>query len=99
MYFRWYCIDCRAKPFEVSRHPDIIHIFGKLVCRPFLFPIKCGKAEYFDVVISLFRKGMSDNTLQGAKMQSSAVNLEWRPGKIKVISKNISAGTTIISAV
>ena len=45
MYIGWYCIDCRAKPFEVSRHLGIIDTFSKLVCRPFLFSIKCRKVE------------------------------------------------------
>ena len=48
MYIGRYCIDCRAKLFEVCRHPDIIDTFGKLVCRPFLFPIKSGKAEFIN---------------------------------------------------
>ena len=48
MYIGWYCIDCRAKLFEMSRHPGIIDTFGKLVRRPFLFPIKCGKAEFMN---------------------------------------------------
>src|SRR4051794_8982336 len=45
MYIGWYCVDCRAKPFEVRRHPGVIDALGKLVRSPFLFTIKCGKVE------------------------------------------------------
>jgi len=54
MYIGWYNINCRAKPFEVGRHPDIIDTLGKLVRRLFLFPIlfceveRRGGTKHFD---------------------------------------------------
>lgn len=45
VYIGWYAINCRAKSFEVSRHPGVIDTFGELVGCPFLSAIQCRKAE------------------------------------------------------